>query len=56
MSENHSKLPYNLITAAYQGDVKTAIAQLAEGADVMRATATATRHLRLPPNEATSNW
>src|SRR3979490_1706064 len=33
MSENHSKLPYNLITAAYQGDVKTAIAQLAEGAD-----------------------
>ena len=34
MSENHSKLPYNLITAAYQGDVKTAIAQLAEGADV----------------------
>src|SRR5260370_38516317 len=34
MSGNHSKLPYNLITAAYQGDVKTAIAQLAEGADV----------------------
>ena len=34
MSRNNSKQPYNLITVAYQGDVKTGIAQLDEGADV----------------------
>src|ERR1700738_2051276 len=34
MSWNDSRRPYNLITAAYQGDVKTAITQLDEGADV----------------------
>src|SRR5260370_19225882 len=31
---NDSKQPNNLITVAYQGDVKTGIAQLDEGADV----------------------
>jgi len=34
VSGNDSKQPYNLITVAYQGDVKTGIAQLDEGADV----------------------
>jgi len=34
MRGNDSKQPNNLITVAYQGDVKTAITQLAEGADV----------------------
>jgi hypothetical protein len=34
MSGNDSKQRYNLIAAAYQGDVKTAIARLDEGADV----------------------
>src|SRR6266480_1931544 len=37
MSQNDSRQPYDsakaVITAAYQGDVKTAIAQLGEGAD-----------------------
>jgi hypothetical protein len=28
VSGNNSKQPYNLITVAYQGDVKTAIASL----------------------------
>jgi hypothetical protein len=34
MSGNDSKLPCHLITAAYQGDVETAIVQLGEGTDV----------------------
>src|SRR5216683_1405726 len=34
MSGNDSKRRYNMITAAYQGDVKAAIAQLDKGADV----------------------